>query len=85
MLFSLENQRRTKALSRTQEPEWNQTMVYEGVPPEELPTRYLEVTTWNYDVSKPSPAMGGVVLDLSGKCGRSSQGSVTGDVTKPLL
>ncbi|XP_034251474.1 protein piccolo-like isoform X2 [Thrips palmi] len=62
---NLENQRRTKACSRTQEPEWNQTMVYEGVPPEELPTRYLEVTTWNYDVSKPNPAMGGVLLDLS--------------------
>jgi hypothetical protein len=42
-------------------------MVYENVTPEELSTRYLEVTAWNYDIYRANRSLGGVLLDLSGK------------------
>ncbi|PSN31439.1 Protein piccolo [Blattella germanica] len=57
--------RKTRYFSRTCDPEWNSTMVYENVSPEELNTRYLEVTAWNYDIYHPNHFLGGVILDLS--------------------
>ncbi|KAJ9595016.1 hypothetical protein L9F63_013682, partial [Diploptera punctata] len=62
---NMENQRKTRYFSRTCEPEWSTTMVYENVSPEELNTRYLEVTAWNYDIYHPNHFLGGVILDLS--------------------
>jgi hypothetical protein len=63
----MENQRRTRYFSQTCAPEWNTTMVYENVPPEELHTHYLEVTAWNYDIYRPNHSLGGVLLDLAGR------------------
>ena len=42
-------------------------MVYENVSPEELSTRYLEVTAWNYEGYNRNHALGGVLLNLAGK------------------
>jgi hypothetical protein len=61
------NQRQTRYFSKTCDPEWNTTMVYENVSPEELSTRYLEVTAWNYDVYNRNHSLGGVLLNLAGK------------------
>lgn len=63
----MENQRRTRYFSKTCDPEWNTTMVYENVSPEELSTRYLEVTAWNYEGYNRNHALGGVLLNLAGK------------------
>ncbi|XP_069941796.1 regulating synaptic membrane exocytosis protein 1-like [Cherax quadricarinatus] len=62
---SVENQRRTRYLSRTSNPEWNQTMVYPNLQPSELSKRYLEITAWNYQPNKPNEFLGEVVLTLS--------------------
>lgn len=62
----MENHRQTRYFSQTCDPEWNTTMVYENVPPEELSTRYLEVTAWNYSICDPKHCLGGVLLDLAG-------------------
>ncbi|GFG38949.1 hypothetical protein Cfor_12554 [Coptotermes formosanus] len=59
------NQRQTRYFSKTCDPEWNTTMVYENVSPEELSTRYLEVTAWNYDVYNRNHSLGGVLLNLA--------------------
>lgn len=66
LLFSMENHRQTRYFSQTCDPEWNTTMVYENVPPEELSTRYLEVTAWNYSIYDPKHCLGGMLLDLAG-------------------
>jgi hypothetical protein len=42
-------------------------MVYENVSPEELSTRYLEVTAWNYEGYNRNHTLGGVLLNLAGK------------------
>ena len=42
-------------------------MVYENVSPEELSTRYLEITAWNYEGYNRNHALGGVLLNLAGK------------------
>ena len=63
----MENQRRTRYFSKTCDPEWNTTMVYENVSPEELSTRYLEVTAWNYEGYNRNHTLGGVLLNLAGK------------------
>jgi hypothetical protein len=54
-------------------------MVYENVPPEELSTRYLEVTAWNYSIYDPNHCLGGVLLDLAGNIV-----SMKGDYCVPL-
>lgn len=64
--FSVANQRRTRYFSHNNEPEWNQTMVYENIPPEELAEHYLEVTVWNYEIYRPNLFLGGVLLELAG-------------------
>nr|XP_045614220.1 uncharacterized protein LOC123768007 [Procambarus clarkii] len=62
---SVENQRRTRYLTRTSRPEWNQTMVYPNLRPADLSKRYLEVTAWNYQANKPNEFLGEIVLNLS--------------------
>lgn len=62
---TMENHRQTHYFSQTCDPEWNTTMVYENVPSEELSTRYLEVTAWNYSIYDPKHCLGGVLLDLA--------------------
>jgi len=42
-------------------------MLYENLQPNELSCSCIEVTVWNYDKQLANPAMGGVVLDLSGE------------------
>ncbi|XP_042241906.1 protein piccolo-like isoform X2 [Homarus americanus] len=62
---SVENQRRTRFLSCTSSPDWNQTMVYPNLQPGDLAKRHLEVTAWNFQANKPNEFLGEVVLNLS--------------------
>ena len=49
-----ENKRRTKTITKTLNPEWNQTLVYSPVLQSELHTKTLEFTVWDYDRSEDS-------------------------------
>lgn len=42
------------------EPTWNQTFMYYGVTPEDLPNLLLEITVWDYDRMGPNEFMGEV-------------------------
>ena len=64
---SSENKRRTKHISRTLNPEWNEEVRFTDVHKEELRNKTLEVTVWDYDRFKANDFLGEVVLDLSGK------------------
>ena len=60
-----ENKRRTKTITKTLNPEWNQTLVYAPVLTSELPFKTMEFTVWNYDRFKPNDFLGEVIIDLA--------------------
>ena len=62
---SPENKRRTKTITKTLNPEWNQTLVYAPVLSSELPFKTMEFTVWNYDRFKPNDFLGEVIIDLA--------------------
>jgi regulating synaptic membrane exocytosis protein 2 len=45
-------------------PSWNQTFVYTGIIPEDLRSRVLEVTVWDYDRFGSNEFLGEIGLDL---------------------
>lgn len=47
--FSERSKRRTKSLLNTNHPQWNQSFVYQPVRRQDLKSRVLEVTVWDYD------------------------------------
>ena len=61
-----ENERRTRFLSLTSDPEWHQTMVYPAVTPAELHKRQLEVTVWHHQYDGSLEFLGEFLLDLKG-------------------
>ncbi|XP_059351813.1 uncharacterized protein LOC130689767 isoform X1 [Daphnia carinata] len=61
----VENERRTRYLSLTSDPEWHQTMVYPAVPPADLPKRQLEVTVWHHQCDGRLEFLGEFLLDLA--------------------
>ncbi|XP_045028308.1 uncharacterized protein LOC116921188 isoform X3 [Daphnia magna] len=61
----VENERRTRYLSLTSDPEWHQTMVYPAVPPSDLPKRQLEVTVWHHQCDGRLEFLGEFLLDLA--------------------
>jgi len=61
-----ENERRTRYLSLTSDPEWHQTMVYPAVPPAELHQRQLEVTVWHHQPDGRLEFLGEFLLDMAG-------------------
>ena len=60
-----ENKRRTKTITKTLNPEWNQTLVYAPVLSSELPFKTMEFTVWNYDRFKPNDFLGEVIIDMA--------------------
>ncbi|XP_046456940.1 uncharacterized protein LOC124204006 isoform X4 [Daphnia pulex] len=61
----VENERRTRYLSLTSDPEWHQTMVYPAVPPADLIKRQLEVTVWHHQSDGRLEFLGEFLLDLA--------------------
>uniref|UniRef100_A0A4W4F8X1 Protein piccolo n=1 Tax=Electrophorus electricus TaxID=8005 RepID=A0A4W4F8X1_ELEEL len=62
---SAENKRRTKYVQKTQNPEWNQTVIYKNIHLEQLKRKTLEVTVWDYDRYSSNDFLGEVLIDLS--------------------
>lgn len=48
----------------TNQPSWNQTFVYAGIRPQDLRSRVLEVTVWDYDRFGSNEFLGEVIIDL---------------------
>lgn len=48
-LHSEKSKRRTRALTSTLEPRWNQTFLYSHLRRSELRSRFLEITVWDSD------------------------------------
>ena len=65
---SLENKRRSKHISRTLNPQWHQTVMFQDLHREELQNKMLEITVWDYDRFKTNDFLGEVIIDLSGMC-----------------
>uniref|UniRef100_X1Z4G7 C2 domain-containing protein n=1 Tax=Capitella teleta TaxID=283909 RepID=X1Z4G7_CAPTE len=64
-IYSADNKRRTKSIPRTLDPEWHQTLVFMKISRDELHSKTMEVTVWDYDRFKPNDFLGEVLLDLS--------------------
>ncbi|MCI4379053.1 hypothetical protein PGIGA_G00223460 [Pangasianodon gigas] len=60
-----ENKRRTKYVQKTQNPEWNQTVIYKNIHLEQLKRKTLEVTVWDYAKYSSNDFLGEVLIDLS--------------------
>uniref|UniRef100_A0A8C4QRP0 Protein piccolo n=1 Tax=Eptatretus burgeri TaxID=7764 RepID=A0A8C4QRP0_EPTBU len=56
---SSENKRKTKHAQKSANPEWNQTVIYKNLPPEELRKKILEFTVWDYDRTSSNEFLGG--------------------------
>uniref|UniRef100_UPI003590293B protein piccolo n=1 Tax=Myxine glutinosa TaxID=7769 RepID=UPI003590293B len=62
---SSENKRKTKHAQKSANPEWNQTVIYKNLPPEELRKKILEFTVWDYDRTSSNEFLGEVRIDLA--------------------
>ncbi|XP_071081619.1 uncharacterized protein [Haliotis cracherodii] len=60
-----ENKRRTRHISRTLNPEWHQTLMFQNVARGELLNKVLEITLWDYDRFKTNDFLGELILELS--------------------
>uniref|UniRef100_A0A673GRD2 Piccolo presynaptic cytomatrix protein n=1 Tax=Sinocyclocheilus rhinocerous TaxID=307959 RepID=A0A673GRD2_9TELE len=58
-----ENKRRIKYVQKTQNPEWNQTVIYKNIHLEQLKKKTLEVTVWDYDRYSSNDFLGEVSMD----------------------
>ena len=60
-VFSSEkSKRRTKTVSNTNEPNWNQTFMYHPVKDDDFAERMIEITVWDYDRIGASEFLGEV-------------------------
>ena len=57
---SEKSKRRTKTVSNTNEPNWNQTFMYHPVKDEDFAERMIEITVWDYDRIGASEFLGEV-------------------------
>nr|XP_006825241.1 PREDICTED: regulating synaptic membrane exocytosis protein 1-like [Saccoglossus kowalevskii] len=64
-MSSAENKRRTKYISRTLNPEWEQVVFYRNIHPLDLQKKSVEFTVWDYDRFSPNDFMGEVLIDLT--------------------
>lgn len=62
--FSQENKRRIKHMTKTLNPQWDQTVTYGHIHREELQHKKLEITVWDYDRFKANDFLGQVTIDL---------------------
>ena len=62
---SKKSQKRTKTVVNSNHPTWSQTFCYSGIRPEDLRSRVLEVTVWDYDRFGSNEFLGEVTLDLT--------------------
>ncbi|XP_038053965.1 uncharacterized protein LOC119726383 [Patiria miniata] len=60
-----DNKRKTRYVPKTLTPEWNQTVLYRAVRPQELATRILEISVWDFDRFTFNDFMGQILIDLS--------------------
>lgn len=65
-VFSQENKRRTKHISKNLNPVWDHTVLYGNMHREELQYKMLEFTVWDYDRFKANDFLGQVTIDLKG-------------------
>ncbi|KAK3798166.1 hypothetical protein RRG08_062763 [Elysia crispata] len=62
---SEKSKRRTKTVSSTIDPTWNQTFMYCPVKESDLHDRLLEITVWDYDRVGASEFLGEILIDLT--------------------
>ncbi|XP_029343699.1 uncharacterized protein LOC100160321 isoform X2 [Acyrthosiphon pisum] len=63
------SKQKTNVARKTCNPNWNQTLTYRDVSPDELAERSLELTVWDHDRLGSNEFLGGVRLSLgSGMC-----------------
>ncbi|WAR16283.1 RIMS2-like protein, partial [Mya arenaria] len=65
---SEKSKRRTRTEQNTNEPNWNQTFMYNPVKPEDFAERMIEITVWDYDRIGASEFLGEVLIDLTTAC-----------------
>ncbi|XP_021377514.1 regulating synaptic membrane exocytosis protein 2-like isoform X2 [Mizuhopecten yessoensis] len=58
------SKRRTKTLSNTNDPTWNQTFMFYPITESDFRTRVLEITVWDYDRIGASEFLGEVLIDI---------------------
>lgn len=58
------SKQKTNVARKTCNPNWNQTLTYRDVSPEELADRSLELTVWDHDRLGSNEFLGGVRLSL---------------------
>ncbi|KRX99041.1 Uncharacterized protein T4E_11158 [Trichinella pseudospiralis] len=61
----VQNKRRTKFIARSNNPVWNQTVVYKDLNLEQALGKMLEFTVWSYDRFKQNTFLGKVIINLS--------------------
>ncbi|KRY57068.1 Uncharacterized protein T03_3711 [Trichinella britovi] len=61
----VQNKRRTKFIARSNNPVWNQTVVYKDLNLEQALSKMLEFTVWSYDRFKQNTFLGKVIINLS--------------------
>lgn len=62
-----DNKRRTKSINKTLNPEWNSILTYTNLHRDELKTKTLEFTVWDYDRFKSNDFLGLLTIDLNSK------------------
>jgi len=60
----VENKRRTKFMTETVDPDWQQTVVYKEVLPDQIQRDCIEFTVWDYDKFGQNLFLGQVTLSL---------------------
>ncbi|CAD1476292.1 unnamed protein product, partial [Heterotrigona itama] len=62
---SEKSKRRTKTLANTNDPKWNQTIIFDGIRCSELRKRALQITVWDYNKYDTNDFLGETVLELA--------------------
>ena len=66
MYFDSEtSKKRTKTVVNSNNPSWNQTFVYPRIRLEDLRSRVIEVTVWDYDRFGSNEFLGEVLIELT--------------------
>ena len=63
--FSDTSKKRTKTVVNSNHPTWNQTFMYPRIRLEDLRSRVIEVTVWDYDRFGSNEFLGEVLIELT--------------------